>query len=40
MQSGRVVQDGAPELLMGRDGLYRDLIEREITRLSKHRAAA
>src|ERR1700716_1896315 len=40
MQSGRVVQDDAPELLMGRDGLYRDLIEREITRLSKHRAAA
>jgi ATP-binding cassette subfamily B protein len=40
MQAGRVVQDGAPELLMGRDGLYRDLIEREITRLSKHRAAA
>ena len=40
MQSGRVVQDGAPELLMGREGLYRDLIEREITRLSKHRAAA
>ncbi|HEY4748188.1 MAG TPA: ATP-binding cassette domain-containing protein, partial [Steroidobacteraceae bacterium] len=40
MQAGRVVQDGAPELLMGREGLYRDLIEREITRLSKHRAAA
>jgi ATP-binding cassette subfamily B protein len=40
MQSGRVVQDGPPEILMRRDGLYRDLVEREITRLSTHRAAA
>jgi ATP-binding cassette subfamily B protein len=40
MQSGRVMQDGPPELLMRRDGLYRDLVEREITRLSTHRAAA
>jgi ATP-binding cassette subfamily B protein len=40
MQSGRVMQDGPPEFLMRRDGLYRDLVEREITRLSTHRAAA
>jgi len=40
MQSGRVAQDGPPELLMRHDGLYRDLVEREITRLSTHRAAA
>jgi ATP-binding cassette subfamily B protein len=40
MQSGRVVQDGSPELLMRGGGLYRDLVEREITRLSTHRAAA
>ncbi|HEY2136093.1 MAG TPA: ABC transporter ATP-binding protein [Xanthobacteraceae bacterium] len=40
MQSGHVVQDGSPEFLMRRDGLYRDLVEREITRLSTHRAAA
>ena len=40
MQSGRVIQDGAPDLLMRRDGLYRELVEREITRLSRHRVAA
>jgi len=40
MQSGRVVQDGSPDLLMRHDGLYRELVEREITRLSRHRAAA
>jgi ATP-binding cassette, subfamily B, bacterial len=40
MQSGRVVQDGAPDMLMRHEGLYRELVEREITRLSKHRAAA
>ena len=40
MQSGRVVQDGAPDLLMRREGLYRELVEREITRLSRHRVAA
>ena len=40
MQSGRVVQDGPPDVLMQREGLYRELVEREITRLSKHRAAA
>ena len=39
MQSGRVVQDGAPDLLMRRDGLYRELIEKEITRLSRPLAA-
>jgi ATP-binding cassette subfamily B protein len=40
MQAGRVVQDGPPDQLARRDGLYRQLVEREITRLSKHRAAA
>jgi ATP-binding cassette, subfamily B, bacterial len=40
MQSGRVLQDGAPDLLMRREGLYRELIEREITRLSRPRVAA
>ena len=40
MQSGRIVQDGSPDLLMRRDGLYRDLMEREMTRLSRRRAAA
>jgi ATP-binding cassette subfamily B protein len=40
MRSGRVVQDGPPDLLMGRDGFYRELVEQEITRLSRPRAAA
>ena len=33
MQSGRAVQDGPPDQLMRREGLYRELVEREITRL-------
>jgi ATP-binding cassette subfamily B protein len=40
MQAGRVIQDGPPDMLARREGLYRELVEREITRLSKHRAAA
>jgi ATP-binding cassette subfamily B protein len=40
MQSGRVVQDGPPDQLMRRDGLYRQLVEREIGRLSRPRVAA
>ena len=40
MQAGRVVQDGPPDMLARREGLYRELVEREITRLSKHRVAA
>jgi ATP-binding cassette, subfamily B, bacterial len=39
MQSGRVVQDGPPDQLMRRDGLYRQLVEREITRLRPRVAA-
>ena len=38
MQSGQVVQDGPPDLLLRRDGLYRDLVYREIGRLAKHQA--
>jgi ATP-binding cassette subfamily B protein len=40
MQSGHVVQDGPPDQLMRRDGLYRQLVEREIGRLSRPRVAA
>jgi len=40
LQSGRVVQDGPPDLLIRREGLYRDLVQREIKRLAKHAAAA
>ena len=35
LQAGRVVQDGPPDQLMRREGLYRELIEKEITRLSR-----
>jgi ATP-binding cassette, subfamily B, bacterial len=40
LQSGQVVQDGDPDLLLRREGLYRDLVHREIDRLAKHQAAA
>jgi ATP-binding cassette, subfamily B, bacterial len=40
LQSGQVVQDGDPDLLLRREGLYRDLVHREIGRLAKHQAAA
>jgi ATP-binding cassette, subfamily B, bacterial len=40
MQSGRAVQDGPPDQLMRSKGLYRELVEREITRLSRPRVAA
>ena len=39
MRAGRVVQDGPPDVLMRRDGFYRELVEGEITRLSPRRAA-
>jgi ATP-binding cassette subfamily B protein len=35
LHAGQVVQDGAPDGLMRREGLYRDLIQREVTRLAK-----
>jgi ATP-binding cassette subfamily B protein len=35
MQAGQIVQDGPPDKLMRRSGLYRDLIEREVTRLRR-----
>jgi ATP-binding cassette subfamily B protein len=38
MQGGCVVQDGPPNKLMRRDGVYRELIEREVTRLAKQAA--
>jgi ATP-binding cassette subfamily B protein len=40
LQSGHVVQDGPPDFLIRREGLYRDLVRREIRRLAKHQAAA
>jgi ATP-binding cassette, subfamily B, bacterial len=40
LQLGEVVQDGAPDLLMRRDGLYRQLVQREMNRLGKEAEAA
>jgi ATP-binding cassette subfamily B protein len=38
LQSGHVAQDGPPDRLMSRDGLFRDLVRREVTRLARHAA--
>jgi len=39
MQLGKVVQDGPPDLLVLRDGLYRELVQREMDRLNRQAAA-
>jgi ATP-binding cassette, subfamily B, bacterial len=39
MQLGKVVQDGPPDLLVLRDGLYRELVRREMDRLNRQAAA-
>ena len=39
LQVGRIVEDGPPDLLMGRAGAYRRLIDREIARLPQRAAA-
>jgi ATP-binding cassette subfamily B protein len=38
LQAGRVAQDGAPDFLMRRDGLYRQLVQREMNRLTQQAA--
>jgi ATP-binding cassette subfamily B protein len=38
LQAGRVVQDGSPDLLMRHEGLYRQLVQREIDRLAQQAA--
>jgi ATP-binding cassette, subfamily B, bacterial len=38
MQTGRVVQDGPPDQLMRREGLYRELVQREMGRLATRAA--
>ena len=38
LQAGEIVQDGAPDLLMRRDGLYRQLVQREMDRLTRQAA--
>jgi ATP-binding cassette subfamily B protein len=38
LQLGKVIQDGPPDLLMRRDGLYRHLVQREMDRLTRQAA--
>ena len=38
LQGGRIIQDGAPERLATRPGIYRDLVCREMARLSAQAA--
>jgi len=35
LQAGRVMQDGPPDLLVRHDGLYRQLVQREMDRLGQ-----
>ena len=39
LQLGRIIEDGPPDLLMGRAGAYRHLIDRELARLPRRPAA-
>jgi ATP-binding cassette subfamily B protein len=38
LQAGRIVEDGAPDLLMRRNGPYRNLVQQELSRLARHAA--
>jgi len=38
MQSGRVIEDGPPDILMRGDGAYSELISRELGRLARQAA--
>jgi ATP-binding cassette subfamily B protein len=38
LESGHIVQDGPPDALMRRDGLYRTLVRREVNRLAQRAA--
>src|SRR5580692_11823184 len=38
LQAGEVIQDGPPDQLMRRDGLYRQLVQREMDRLTRQAA--
>jgi ATP-binding cassette, subfamily B, bacterial len=39
LQFGKVVQDGPPDVLLRRDGIYRELVQREMNRLGRPAAA-
>jgi ATP-binding cassette, subfamily B, bacterial len=38
LQTGQVIQDGPPDVLMRREGLYRELVKREMDRLAAQAA--
>jgi ATP-binding cassette subfamily B protein len=38
LQTGCVAQDGPPDALMRREGLYRQLVQREMSRLTQQAA--
>ena len=38
LMAGKVVQDGPPEKLMRGDGIYRELVKREVLRLPRQAA--
>jgi ATP-binding cassette subfamily B protein len=38
LQAGRIVEDGPPDLLMRRNGPYRNLVQQELSRLARHAA--
>jgi ATP-binding cassette subfamily B protein len=38
LQAGRLVEDGPPDALLGRDGAYRELVRRELDRLARQAA--
>jgi ABC-type multidrug transport system fused ATPase/permease subunit len=38
LQAGQVVQDGPPDHLLRNSGLYRDLVQREMSRLAQKAA--
>src|SRR5262249_24934884 len=38
LQAGRVVQDGQPDKLMRAPGLYKELVQREVSRLGRYAA--
>jgi len=40
LEGGRLVEDGPPDILMRKDGLYRRLIEVEMRRLAHARPRA
>jgi ATP-binding cassette, subfamily B, bacterial len=38
LQAGKVVQDGPPDILVRKEGVYRELVKREMDRLAQQAA--